>query len=48
MKNEKKIALVRVTRPYLNILVKPRIYSGFGGKKYNFMHFERQDGFKNA
>ena len=36
----KKIPVFRVTQPYLNLLVKPRFFSGFL-KKYNFMHFER-------
>ena len=46
----KKIPVLRVTRPYLNLnlLMKPRIlFSGFL-KKYNFMHFERQNAFQNA
>ena len=30
-----------VTRPYLNLLVKPKICPGFL-EKYNFMHFERR------
>ena len=33
----KKIPVFRVTRPYLNSLVKPRFFSGFL-EKYNFMH----------
>ena len=37
----------KVTRPYLNLLVKPRIFYGFL-EKYNFMHFERQNAFQNA
>ena len=28
----KNIPVFRVTRPYLNLLVKPRIFSGFSGK----------------
>ena len=32
----KKIPVFRVTRPYQNLLVKPRFFSGFLGKKYNF------------
>ena len=44
----KKIPVFRVTRPYLNLLVKPRIFIGFLGKTYNFMHFERQNAFQNA
>ena len=39
----KKIPVFRVTRPYLNLLVKPRIFFKFSGKKNIFvMHFERQ------
>ena len=37
----KKIPVFRVTRPYLNLLVKPRIFLFFFWKIYNFMHFER-------
>ena len=46
----KTIPVFRViTRPYLNLLVKPIIFSGFlGGKMYNFMHFERRNAFQNA
>ena len=44
----KKISVFRVTRPYLNLLVKPRIFFRFSGKIYNFMHFERQHAFQNA
>ena len=33
--------MYRVTQPYLNLLVKPRIFSCFH-EKYNPMHFERQ------
>ena len=29
----KKIPVFRVTRPYLNLLMKPRIFSRFSGKK---------------
>ena len=36
-----KIPLFKVTRPYINLLVKPRSFSGLL-KKCNFMHFERQ------
>ena len=36
-----KIPVFRVTRPYLNLLMKPRIIFRFSGQKYNFMHFER-------
>ena len=35
----KNIYVLRVTRPYLYLLVKPRFFSGFL-EKYNFMHFE--------
>ena len=34
--------------PYLNLLVKPRMFFRFSGKKYNFMHFERRNAFQNA
>ena len=40
----KTILVLRVAgrcRPYLNLLVKLRIFSGFLKKIYNFMHFER-------
>ena len=37
-----------VTRPYLILLVKPRFFSVFLGKIYNFMHFERRNAFQNA
>ena len=30
--NKKKIPVFRVTRPYLNLLVKPRIFFSFSGK----------------
>ena len=44
MRPNKKIDLpvIRVTRPYLNLLVKPSISFRFSDK-YNFMHFERQN-----
>ena len=32
--------MFRVTQPYQNLLVNPRIFSGFM-EKYDFMHFER-------
>ena len=35
-----EIPVFRVTWPYLNLLVKPRIFKVFWGKN-NFMHFER-------
>ena len=38
----KKILVFRVTRAYLNLLVKPGIFFMFSAKKYNFMHFERR------
>ena len=44
----KKIPVFRVAPPYLNLLVKPRIFFRFSGKKYNFMHFERRNAFQNA
>ena len=44
----KKIPVFRVTRPYLNLLVKPRIVFRLSGKKYNFMHFERRNALQNA
>ena len=37
-----------ITRPYLNLLVKPRIFFKFSGKKYNYMHFEMRNAFQNA
>ena len=37
----KKIPVFRVTRPYLNLLLKPRFFLGFL-EKLNFMHFERR------
>ena len=37
----KKIHVFRLTQLCLNLLVKPRIFFRFSGKKYNFMHFER-------
>ena len=40
MKNKYKIPVFRATGPYLNFLVKPRIFSGFLEKIYTFMHFE--------
>ena len=30
-----------VTRPYLNLLLQPRFFSGFLEKNYNYMHFVR-------
>ena len=44
----KKTPVFVVTQPYLNLLVKPRIFSGFLEKIYNFMHFERRNAFQNA
>ena len=37
-----------VTRPYLNLLAKPRIFSGFLEKDIILMHFERQNAFQKA
>ena len=39
------IYMFRVTRPYLNSLVKPRIVFRISEKKYNFMHFKRRNAF---
>ena len=47
-KAKKKLLGFRVTRPYLNLLVNPRIFFRFSGKKYNFMHFDRRNAFQNA
>ena len=44
----KKIPLFRASRFYLNLLMKLFFFSGFLGKKYNFMHFERQNAFQNS
>ena len=38
--NKKISVFNRVTRPYLNLLVKARFFLRFSGKKY-FMHFEK-------
>ena len=49
VKLNKKIPVFRVTPPgqaYLNLLVKPRIFSGFLKKEYKFTHFESQLPFK--
>ena len=35
----KKIPVLRVTRPYLNLLVKPRIFFRFSGKKKKLYAF---------
>ena len=43
----KKIPVFRVARPYLNLLVKPRIFSGFLGILF-LMHFERPNAFQNV
>ena len=32
--------MLRVTRPYLNLPMKPRFFIMFSGKKYNFMHLK--------
>ena len=42
MRPNKKNHMFRVTLPYLDLLVKP-FFSGFLGKKINFIHFERQN-----
>ena len=42
---DKKIPVFRVSQPYLNLLVKPRIFSGFLAKIYYFMRFERRRNF---
>ena len=46
LRPNKKIPVFRVTWPYLNFLVKPRTFSRFSGKKYNYIHFERQNAFQ--
>ena len=44
-----KIPVFRVTRPSLNLLVKPRFFPGFlGGKRGENMHFERRNALQNA
>ena len=43
----RKLPVFRVTRPYLNLLLNPRIFSGFLEKIYNFMDFERQNASQN-
>ena len=48
LRPNKKIPVFRVTQPYLNLLVKPRICFRFSEKKNNFMHFESQNAFQNA
>ena len=57
---DKKLSVFRVTQAYLNLLVKPRLFSKFSRKYiffcifkgifnvYDLMHFERQHAFKNA
>ena len=47
IRSNRKIPVFSVTRPYLNLLVKPRIFSGFL-KKNVFMYFERQNAFQNS
>ena len=42
-----KIPVYRVIGPYLNLMAKPRKFSGFLEKKY-LMHFERRNAFQNA
>ena len=44
-KAKQKIPVLRVTQPYLNLLVKPRIFFQVFSKEYNFMHFERRNTF---
>ena len=46
IRSNKKIPVFWV--PYLNLLVKHITLLRFSGKKYNFMHFERQNAFQNA
>ena len=38
IRSSKKISVFRVTRPYLNLLRKPRAFYRFYGKIYNCMH----------
>ena len=49
--NKKKTPVFRVTRPYLNLLVKSikkeKGILRFSGK-YNFMHLERRNAFQNS
>ena len=47
IRSNRKIPVFSVTRPYLNLLVKPRIFSGFLKKNF-FMYFERQNAFQNS
>ena len=42
----KKIPVLRVTGPKLNLLVKPRIFFRIFGKNINFMNFEGEMPFK--
>ena len=46
--NKKKIPVFRITRPYLNLLLKPRIFFSVSGKTFNFMLFERRKAFQKA
>ena len=48
LRPNKKIPVLRVTGPYLNLLAKPGIFSGLLEKIYNFMHFERHFTFQNG
>ena len=43
-----KILVFRVAHPYLNFLVKPKIFFRLLGKIFFFMHFERRNVFQNA
>ena len=38
LRPNKRIPVFRVTPPYPNLLMRPRIFSGFLEKKYNFMN----------
>ena len=42
LRPNKKIPVFRVTQPYLNLLVKHRIFFRFSEENF-FMHFERQN-----
>ena len=43
----KKYLCLGITRPDLNLLLKPNFFR-FSGETYNFMHFERHFAFQNA
>ena len=47
VRTNKNTHVFRMTQPYLNLLVKPRIFSGFL-EIFHFMHFERRNAFQNA